>query len=340
MIKYVLLALLFFQCAQALSVNDQLSLYFREGENRTYTNFFALNSSFYMLFSNCIPFSILEEGNGKLSMVDAARVEDLVGEYIRRGYYGCDNETLDLNFSTITIYAQFQSRQIEAEGKIAAIERQEDLKLLLDERDGLMLKVHALRDIDFAALESKIDSLSSILMNLRRVKSRASIQRLSSDFDSMRYDVQSLLAQYEKALPYYYPAAAAFANATMALRNAQKKYGGEDAWLKAQEHALLAVEAELTVLEKDLGAGNMPPAENFAAVSQKALELQKKMAQRGPLLPWYYIYGVLALCVIALSALVFVRLRTPKKIISEDVPKIHKYLQKLRGIEQQEEEMK
>src|SRR3989344_1166425 len=330
--------LLAFAFAASLSINDQIALRIREGENHTDVQFYALSSTYYLLFINCVPSVLLEEKGSELAAIETARIEDVLGEYIRRGYKGCNNETLDLNSSVLSVITQLSTRQIEAEGKMAALERSDVLRLQKDRWNGLQLKVHAYREVEFPVIEQKFIRLDELLFNLRRVKTRTSISRTSGDFDSDIFEAKLLLDNYGKALPYYFPAAAAYANASLAISNAKKRYGEDDPWLLVQSHSLTALDAELIALEKDLSAGFMPPPESFASVASKARELQRKAGRRGPQLPWYYSYIVGFFCLVILAILALFRLRPPRKIAEEDVPKIRSLLQKLRGIEQQEEE--
>ncbi|MFH1750438.1 MAG: hypothetical protein ABH863_02045 [Candidatus Micrarchaeota archaeon] len=333
----IILFIILIAFAHSLSIGDQIVLYVREGGNQTSQRFYALGTSFHMLFINCIPVAILEESDGNLAAVDASRVEDLVGEYIRRGYMGCDNETMSLNASTLAIVTQAYSRQLESDGKRAAIEREDELRLLHDRWIGLEQKAHAYSDVEFVVVEQKFERLYEILLNLRRVKSRTAIDRLSSDFDLAFFETKSLVDEYEAALPHYLSAAAALSNTSLALKNAKKLYGEEDPWLKSLDHSFFALEADMTVNEKDLSAGIMPPIESYSQIILRAKEIRGKTGQRGPQLPAYYIYSLVALCAAILAIAVFLRLRPPKKIQEDDVPKIRKLLAKLRVIEEKEE---
>ncbi len=338
MLKYLVIFFLLISSANALSISDQLSLYIREGENHTSAIFYALNSSYYLVFINCIPAIILEESYEELIPVEADEAEKLMAEYIRRGYKGCANETLELNSSTFSIIIQTPTRKIEASGKKAAIQREGFLYEIKIRKEQILGSIPAFRELEFVKLDSLIANMESDLLNLRRVKTETSIQRLSADFDSKEFEANSLLEEYGEILPYYYPAAAAISNVSVTIKNAQRVYGEDDAWLKSIEHKLLALEAELTAYEKDLIIGVFPPAERFSSIALRAHELRQKALQRGPLIPWYYIYAVLFLVIITVAATIYVKLRTSKKVTEEDVPRIHKLLKKLRGLEEQEEE--
>lgn len=338
MLKQLLFAALIINFACALSINDQISLYVREGENRTAAEFFIGSDSLYFLFINCLPAAILVESNGELAPLEDSRTADMVAEYIRRGYKGCNNETLDLNSSVASILYQTSSRSIEARGKISSLDREEFLKLRKDQRKTLALKLNSERNIEFPLLDAKIDEMERHLANLRRVRSVPSIERLSSDFDRTDFEAKMLLENYEATLPYYYPAAMALSNASIAIRNAQKRYGEDDPWLISLSRQMLALEAELNALEKDMALGISPSASDFSSIALRAYEIQKKAGRRGPELPWYYVYSVVFLAFVLMAIAAFVKIRTPKKIVADDVPKIQKLLQKLRKIEQKEEE--
>ncbi|MEK6954711.1 MAG: hypothetical protein AABX01_06890, partial [Candidatus Micrarchaeota archaeon] len=338
LLAFSLLALSLIALSWGLSIEDQLSLRIREGENQTAIPFFALGNSYYLQLINCVPATLLVEKNGDLLPVGSGKVQEAIGEYIRRGYLGCANETLEFNSTILSILTSMPNRQIEAEGKIAAIEREGDLRDLRSRWRGLYLQVRSYRELEFIVLDSKFDSLGERLLNLRRVKSRTSIDRLSMDFDSEFFEAKTLVDQYESVLPYYFPAVAAYFNATLALKNSQRAFGVENPYLKSVERSLYSLDADLNSLELDLAIGFAPPPESFAAIAMRANELQKKAGQQGPKLPWYYPYVIALFCLILIGMAAFLRMRPPKIIISQDVPKIQKLLSKLRKIEQQEEE--
>jgi hypothetical protein len=293
-----------------------------------------------MLFINCIPTAILEEKNDQLYPAPESRVGDLVGEYMRRNYKGCNNETLDFNSSINSILYQMPSRYLQAEGKIAALEREAYVKNLKDQKTGIEIRLRGVREVNLVVLDSKIYELEEILKNLRKVKTERSIQMLSLEFDSKEFEAKELLRNYEKNLIYYYPAVAAFSNASIAIKNAKIRWGVEDEWVKNQARELMALDADLTILEKDIAIGNVPPAESFSAIQFKSMQLQQNALRRPNLLPPIYLYAIMFLTIVSVLAIIYIKLRTPKKVISEDVPKIRKLLAKLRGLEQEEEEMK
>ncbi len=322
-----------------LSIGDQLSFYVRESENSTSTYFEAKNSSFHLVLINCIPAVILEQQYDTLYPISENRIEDLTAEYIRRDMRGCNDEVLDLNSSVFSITYQMPGRIIEAKGKAAAYERAVRLQDIVDQRNGLLIRINSLRpNVHLDVVSGKIARMEGILSNLRRVKTDSSIQKLSQDFDFTEYETALLLNNYEKTLPYYYPVAAAYSNISIAYSNVEKRYGEDDAYVRQLSRELLVLDADLTALEKDLEIGEMPPIGKFAAFSSKCDDYRKRVMQRPSLVPPLLVYVMMFACVLAAAAIGYLKLRTRKKIAEEDLPKIRKYLQKLRKVEQQEEE--
>ncbi|MFH1257336.1 MAG: hypothetical protein ABIG96_04225 [Candidatus Micrarchaeota archaeon] len=337
MMKLLVFVFLLATSVLALTTEDQISLYIRQNENHTVANFYALNSSFYLIFINCIPSVLLEEKDD-LYPVPPTMVEDVIGEYIRRGYRGCDNETLGLNFSAISIITQLEPRLIEANGKRAAFEREGSLTELKAIRQDFIIKTRQFREVEFVKVDGDLSNMESNLLNLRRVKSQASIDKLSESFDLKDAGLRDLFMRYDRIMPYYYPAAAVFINATVALKAAQKHYGEQDEWLTQQSRDLMVLEYQLSNYEKDLAIGEMPSPESFVLISLKADSIKSNINRRPPLFPPIFIYIAAAVCIIALAVAIYYRLRSPKKIAEEDMPKIRKLLAKLRLVEQKEEE--
>ncbi|MBI5225350.1 hypothetical protein HY989_05775 [Candidatus Micrarchaeota archaeon] len=338
MIKYAILFLLFSSFLQAYSIEDQLNFMVREGENKTSVEFGAQNGLYHMLFINCIPAAILEQRGDELLEVSPNQIEDLVAEYLRQGYRGCNNEYLDLNYSAIVIITQMPSRLIEAHGIRQSMDREETLQQLKNEKTQIEETLFKFNKFELVALNNKLNVMDDNLRNLRKVKTDASITYLSSEFDKSAFDAKTILKDYQKILPYYYPAAAAISNASLAIDRQKLAYGENDEWLTNQARELLALKSDLSSLEKDLAIGATIQDSQFSSIYLRAIEIRQNATRRPKLIPTIVTYFLIFVILLSFAGAIYVKLRGSHKVVKEDIPKIRKLLDKLRKIEQKEEE--
>ncbi|MEK6843733.1 MAG: hypothetical protein AABY04_04540 [Candidatus Micrarchaeota archaeon] len=337
-LKSVIFVFLLFSSPIAYSIEDQLNFMVREGENKTSVEFGAQNSYYHLLFINCIPAVIVEQKGDELFAISENQIEDILAEYLRQGFRGCDNEVLDLNYSTLAILTQTPARLVEANGIRQSLDREETLQQLKNEKAQVESTLFIFNKFELVALNNKLDQMDGDLRNLRKVKTDTSIAHLSSDFDKTAFEAKTMLLGYQKILPYYYPAAAAISNASLAIDRQELAYGENDDWLKNQARDLLAIKSDLSSLEKDLAIAAEIDESQFSKIYLRATEIKEDAIRRPKLIPSVVTYLLILVILFSFAGAIYLKLRGTHKVKTEDIPKIKKLLDKLRKIEQKEEE--